>query len=147
MPKTLNDARLTQILTRIKSEQDKLSDEVASIKSGIERITGIAIITLTHGSFIKTDTSPVNLTPNPNATFNAGGYALIPCSAGDKFTISGTGAISGRLWCFVKSDNTIIAHAGQNITAVEHHLTAPQDSAYLIINSKTNTVSYKGDLS
>lgn len=36
MPKTLNDARLTQILTRVKSEQDQLSDEIDEINSALQ---------------------------------------------------------------------------------------------------------------
>lgn len=38
MPKTLNDARLTQILTRVKSEQDQLSEDIDDVKSAIDDV-------------------------------------------------------------------------------------------------------------
>ena len=121
----------------------ELKENFDDFETGIENVVGTNVITLTHGYYIKTNASPVNLTPQANASFNLGGYALVPCSAGDKFIINGAGAVSGRLWCFIKSDNTIITNAMLNVRGQNLELVAPEESVYCIINSTENAVSYQ----
>ena len=93
-------------------------------------------------------TSVVMSDGTPQITENSSSYdlTLVPCAAGDIFTINGTGGTSPRLWGFVSSTGQILAVANASATATELVLQAPESSAWLIVNDNSNSASYKGEL-
>jgi len=92
-------------------------------------------------------TSVVMSDGTPQITENSSSYdlTLVPCAAGDIFTINGTGGTSPRLWGFVSSTGQILAVANASATATELVLQAPESSAWLIVNDNSNSASYKGE--
>ena len=114
-------------------------EAVAQVKSAI----GLRTITYTDGAYINVGTSTAAI---GNPTVNSGyKYAVIPCQGGDTFTVSGTGTSNARVWAFVRSDNSIISKAGSSDVPANLIITAPANTAYLVLNSRTKTsVSFYG---
>lgn len=123
-----------------------VGDAVSDLKEDLKTFTGNQTIAFTTKKFIALNGTTANvnnmLTPSGNCN-----CAVVPCVAGDKFVVYATGGNSARAWGFVASDGTILAVAGVNISANGLILTAPQNSAYLVINdnSAPPSVSYIGD--
>ena len=136
--------QIDDIVASIPSDYQQLINDVSDLKSSIG-LNLEPIVMQGPDKYIKTNGavgSTVNITPQTSAGFM---YAIVPCSAGDKFTINATGGGSPRVWCFTDSSYVIISRDGiQNNTVHDLLLTAPQNAAYLIINDKSNSVSYKG---
>ena len=92
--------------------------------------------------YIICNDSPVNLSPRDSVTEIR--YAIVDCTAGDKFQITGTGGASARLWCFINSSNTILSVADANASAENLIITAPPNTSKLIINlQQTTQTAYK----
>ena len=124
------------------------------VYSNIDRMTGDDITA--HVAFNKAYTAN-NRYINTNVTigdivsftpvvFSRFAYAIIPCNAGDTFTITGRGAGAARLWAFVDENKTLISKSIGNAFALNEIITAPTNSAYLIVNFDmlTEYSCYKG---
>ena len=87
------------------------------------------------------DGSTVTLTP----VASSGGFnsVIVPCSEGDRFTITGVGGESVRLWCFIDSNNVSIQYAKASVTATNLVIVAPKYAANLILNNKNKDETYK----
>lgn len=62
-------------------------------------------------------------------------YIKQAVAEGDKIVLTGAGASAGRLWCFANANDIILSVANKNTSATNLELTAPANSAYIIINS------------
>lgn len=78
---------------------------------------------------------------SPTGTYK---HCIVNCAEGDQFYINGTGGSSSRLWCFVDSNDQIISHADASITLEKVIMTAPANSAKLILNSSSGGRCFKG---
>ena len=80
---------------------------------------------------------------------NTGSCAVISCTANDQFTINGRGGDAARLWCFIDSDKIPISTSIANAVATNQIITAPDSSAYLVLNNfdLTSQPSYYGTVS
>lgn len=67
---------------------------------------------------------------------------MAPCSEGDTVIVNGTGGASPRLWAFVDADYKILEVAAASASASNLEKSAPANSAFVIINDKTNAKSY-----
>lgn len=132
-------------------DNTKLDVAVGDLKSAFEQsiadTTGNPIIQLNDKKVIYiNDTGENSLTPTDNNYYRS---ALIPCTAGDKFTISATGRTAGRPWAFVDGNGVKLAGAGYSdtdITVTKLLVTAPDNTAYLVINDRySGSVSYCGE--
>lgn len=68
---------------------------------------------------------------------------VLDCVPGDIFKITGTGGWSPRLWAFIDGENKMLSSAGNGATATDLILTAPANSAKLIINNQNGSDSYR----
>ena len=122
-----------------------VGDAVGSLKSAVKTFTGNEVIPVTQaGKYINTSGTTADITEFiTDATFNC---FVIPCSAGDKFTVDATGGNSPRAFAFIEDDEdgTILqkAGAGERTNGV---IVAPENSAYLVINDKTGKTQYYGE--
>ena len=80
----------------------------------------------------------VNVTPVSNAST---AYVIIPCKYKDKFTITGTGGKTYRLWCFVDANYRSKAVAASDATAENLELYAPVDGYFISNVTVSNTYS------
>lgn len=120
--------------------------EFSSLKSTFEKESGLAEIQFNGpNQYIKTNLAvgaTVNTTPQTSAGFR---YAIVPCTAGDKFTVTATGGQSPRVWCWTDANYKVIAvDPTLNHTVTNLVLTAPSNAAYLILNDNSSSKSYKG---
>lgn len=123
-----------------------VGDDITNLKSALIDFSGLTPIAMQGtDQYIKTNLAvgeTVSTTPQTSSGFK---YAIVPCSAGDKFTINATGGGSPRVWCFVKSNYEVISvDPTNNHTVSGLVLTAPTNSAYLILNDKSGSRSYIG---
>lgn len=73
-------------------------------------------------------------------------HLIVDCKLYDKFTITGTGGNSARLWCFIDKDNCLISVSNSNLTANNLVLDIPENASKLIINfNATKTYSFCGE--
>ena len=85
------------------------------------------------GGYINTGSSVgtlIDITPVSNSSY---AYIIKPCRYGDKFALTGTGAVAGRLWCFVDQNYRSKSVSGSSATGSDLELIAPTNG-YLIAN-------------
>lgn len=73
-------------------------------------------------------------------------YAIVPCAEGDVFTINATGAKYSRAYAFAGIDGTNLGMADAYAELTDYVVTAPANTAFLIINDSSGRTSYKGAL-
>lgn len=148
----LSAENLNNLENRIAEAFDETAsqEEVTDLKNACEEITGCEILEITaKKKYIDLSGSSVTMSDGvPQITGDSSSWnlTLVQCSAGDVFTISGTGGVSTRLWGFVSSDGTILEKANASVTETELVKTAPTSSAWLIIHDNTGKTSYSGEL-
>ncbi len=110
------------------------------IKADLGAQTGI--ISLLKDFYIKTSTTPINLTPIASTAGRM--CAIIDCVAGDKFVINAySNSAQARAWCFIDSTNTALSMADELVTITDTEITAPTNASKLIINDMNGGMSYK----
>ncbi len=98
------------------------------------------------GGYIKTNDgvgNPVSLTPVASLQR---AYIVIPCNAGDKFTLTGTGANGPRLWAFTDEDLTLLSVANTDVTEVNTLHTAVQKGYFISNVAIANTYALSANL-
>jgi len=137
----------TLTVTGAAADAKKTGDEISSLKDGLTLFTNNDEIELTEGAYYALNGTSITIgSPTEYATKK---YALVPCTAGDKFTISASGGTSAKPWGFVDSSGTILESAfvpSGSVTLTNVRLIAPADTAYLVINNDSSNTykSYKG---
>ena len=112
----------------------------------IRNITGNKPIEYTYGRYYNLrDSDTIDLTsPRINNEWKT---AVVPCSAGDVFTISGHGKLAAQLYAFLDDEYNVIKRYGAHEYTIKGlELTAPEDAAYLILNDCDDLQSYYGVL-
>ena len=117
-------------------------------KVTIQKVIGNYIIEVTEkGKYIDLSGSTADISsPSTNSGYS---YCLVPCSAGDEFTINARGSSTARAWGFINSSGSIldVEKATPSASGVTNKLiTAPEGTAYLIINDRDGYTSFYGDL-
>ncbi len=125
-----------------------ITGEVAQVKSQITDITGnTAIPVIGYHEYIDLSGSSVTMlngVPQKSGSSGSYSYGMIACSAGDKFTINGTGGGQTRAYGFVSSDGSILTVSPSSKTYTGLVVTAPEDSAWLIVHTNDDRASYVG---
>lgn len=88
---------------------------------------------------INTAGASVNISEQTNS-LNCNCY-VIPCIAGDIFTINATGKENARAWAFIDSAGNVLKRSSEAVVINKSEI-APTNSAYLIINDYRNGVSF-----
>lgn len=117
-----------------------LGPDVSLLKSDLN----IDEIVFTDGYYLKNINNSIDIS-NPVVSTTGYKYALVACSEGDVFTVSGTsGANYPIAWAFTLQDGTILEKENMNVAVTDKVITAPSNAFYLVINAKDNAKSYKG---
>lgn len=120
--------------------------QFSNLKSDLLYFTGNEAIKFTSG-YLYNDSTSVDIT-TPRTSSTGYEYAIVPCSEGDVFMVSGkSGSANPYAWAFVESDGTIITSSDlSGVTVTDVILKAPADAVYLTINRKdTQGYSYIGE--
>ena len=102
----------------------------------IRHVDGVEVAEWRRGYAITNNGSTVDVTAmNPSTT--GFGCAVMDCSPGDVFVISGTGGSTVRLWCFITSTGAAIdPRAAASLTADKAIVIAPATAAKIVLNNK-----------
>lgn len=120
----------TQDITDLKEDFDQTNDFLGNQ-------LGIKNYLFTNNGYITTSGTTANIN---NVVSNAVmSWAVVPCTEGDTFIITGTGASQGRLWAFIDANGNVLskeptAHYKENL-----EITAPENTAYLVVNARMDT--------
>ena len=107
-----------------------VDDSIEQLNANYERITGVEKIELILNAFIRTSNATVDvLTPEIQQSL---AYAVVPCQAGDKFTVKGTGASYAYVYCFINDAGTKLASA--QTVSTETVIEAPTGATKLVLN-------------
>lgn len=108
-------------------------DEISKTRGEIASITGNEIIDFTDGGYISLPTTVDVTTPTATDLYK---YAVLPCQEGDIFTVSAkTNSIAVRPWGFVSAGGERLISGSPNTNVENIEITAPENAAYLVINS------------
>lgn len=128
------------------ADAKKTGDKIAALNEDLNYATDVKMIPLTKGYYVKPSGNILDI-DHPVASQQGWAYGIMECTAGDEFCVNGE-SYNGTYplaWCFLSSDKTVLASAAQNITVENKILTAPLNSAYIVIHCKSPyTPSYKG---
>ncbi len=95
-----------------------------------------------YRGWIKTDGSTID----PSSITDSGDYkyAVLPCTAGDRFLVNGEGAGAARLWAFAddEGNNLYKAEDTKNTAGGFVIVEAPEDAAYAVFNVRVRTPYY-----
>ena len=147
----MNDADRTAIMSALEiysTTDDKLqspyvSADAKAVGDVIKYATGCKPIKYQYGYFNLRDYDTVDITTPLES--NGWKCAVVPCSAGDKFTINAKGLASAQVYAFLDSSKNIIKRYGAHTVEIYGlELTAPAGSAYLVLNDNFDLQSYYG---
>ena len=127
--------------TSINAVQNKvITGELTDVKSHLDKLReDVDVVELLNNKSI-TNTS-TNILPSAIKNENNFCCCCVACAEGDKFTVTGSGGSSTRLWAFSDVSGAALAVSDASKTDVDLVLTAPAGAAYFAFNSKTNTAS------
>ena len=119
-----------------------MGDDVSALKSAFEDVTGATLIDTgwNKGKRIATVNDPVTFALVTRSDHDC---IVVDCAEGDVFTLTGKATNADyRLYCFTKTDGTIVKKPSSNLTWTDHRLETPANATKLIVNT-LNSVDYK----
>ena len=116
-------------------------NEISNVRAELSGITGVIPVTY-ENAYIALNGSTADIdSPVSQAEYVA---YVVPCSEGDKFEISAVGGIAPRAYGFIDGESNVLLVANASVSVSNLILTAPADSAYLVINDKSGAEQYYG---
>lgn len=121
----------------------ELKSALNSTENDFKIITGNKILYFIDGHYINTGGATADITNLvENSSFRV---AIMECQSGDIFTINARGSTAAKTWAFIASDGTVISAVTHNSALENYQLTAPENSAYIVVNDQnTGGVCYYG---
>lgn len=121
---------------------ENVETEVADLKSAFETVSGVTVMTFEDGYI---DIPAVGSVVTPTRTAYAKRKsAMAAISGGQTVSINvigvGTTSGGGRAWAFLDENYTVISRAVSQLT-VRDVMTAPVGSAYVVLNTRTDTIT------
>lgn len=139
------NSNLAKVLSLPKQNQEEL-EGLGALETTVSQLQNALTYEQVIGNFVKGKYITTNVavggtvdvnTPGTSATIS---YRVVPCEAGDRFLLSGTGFDGPRLWAFTDTAYGLISKSAASVTMANLTLTAEQDG-YLIVNIM-NTRAY-----
>lgn len=115
---------------------EAIAGQIGQVEAERLKLTGQTKIPFTAGGNIKLAYDigeVVDLTPEPISYYY---HAIVPASAGDKFTLTASGGDNPRTWGFLSEGNALLAVSAPSLVCNEAVVTAPEGAAWLVINSR-----------
>lgn len=144
-------ANTTKVASNLGDQVSELKSALGNTNDDVDLVveqTGQTVISKTGDGFINLNVnidSEVTTTPVEPVNYDWE-YAIVPCEQGDVFIINAIGGVTTRPWAFLRSDYTLINRKAPNTASVDEEVTAPDDSAYLVIDrKKTDRKSISGE--
>lgn len=131
----------------VEDDVSTLNTDVNDLKDDLNNFTSITPITWVSNAYVNLTANPIDVTDIiSNQSWM---YAVISCAVGDQFIINAYGGNAPRAYAFVDNNGTALALAKSQARITDTVLTAPKNTAYLVINNQNGStskdyVSYKG---
>lgn len=77
----------------------------------------------------------------PDETCNV---SVVACEESDVFTVNAYGGTTIKAWAFVSAEGNVLSKSGSNVDINNAVITAPANSAWLVINDRRNRASFYG---
>lgn len=107
--------------------------QITEIGKAFKNENGFEQIPLVNDGYIVTSGSTIDVTDIRSGSFK---YAVVNCSAGDRFHVVGKGGTNPGLWCFCNASNQKLS--GVQYTGYQDLIiTAPENTNYLVVNVNT----------
>lgn len=138
---------LNEVLTPYAQRIKGLVTANDEIKADLGEQLGIEAIRMVANKYVDLSGSMVTMSggsPAYSGTSPAYSCGIISCEPGDDAIISGTGGGQTRLWGFVDSSGNILEKADASSTAENLVIAAPANTAFLIVHTNNDKISYKG---
>ena len=133
--------------------QAEFDEAVADLKSDFENAFGIKSMSFQNGYIdIVAPASTISFTRITSGTAASSG--VLPCASGDVISVNilGKGAANGgaQAWAFVDAEMKVINRSGPTKTLNYTELTAPENAAYIVVNTyfseKPDSYCFNGKL-
>lgn len=134
---------MTQHLGSIQTSINVIDSELVEKYSRLDAKIEIIQIDLTENKSIAIGGTIGATIPMQQTTESGWKSAIVPCVPGDVFRISGKGGQNTRLWGFVNSNAVLLSVSNAGITETDLELEAPENAAYLLLNTNNSANSYK----
>lgn len=116
-----------------------VTGELSALKADLEEFTSISPITWVSNGYVNLTTNPIDVTTiTQNQSWMC---AVVQCSEGDQFIVNAFGGNAPRAYAFVDNNGTALALAGSQVRLTNTVITAPKNTAYLIINNQNHSSS------
>ena len=125
------------------------SAQFAEIKADLGDITGNEAVSMVPNHYIDLSGTSVTMsdgTPQYSSGATVFSCGMMRCSVGDKFTITGVGGLTARLWGFIDANGNVLSVSSSSASATDLVIVAPENTAWLIIHTNNDKTSYKGVL-
>lgn len=119
---------------------DAVRGQIEKVEREHLKLTGQTKIAFTAGGNIKLSYNigeVVDITPEAVTYYL---HAIVPASAGDKFTLTAAGGDNPRTWGFVSERYELLSVAAPSLICEDAVVTAPEGAAWLIINSRDSYI-------
>lgn len=125
---------------------DENANGIRELKEDLGNITDCERINPSHENHYIATNGDVGSVVNIESptVYNGFNCYVIPCIAGDKFTVNVTGGTTPRVYAWLNSEKEIIYAYGANETLKKNVLTAPANSGFLVVNDNSDGSVYKG---
>ena len=119
------------------------SAQFTELRADLGAVTGLIPVTY-EDAYIALNASTVDINSPIASTTGYMAY-VIPCAEGDVFEVSAVGGETPRAYAFIDSSSNVLLVARANASVTNLILTAPANSAYLIINDKSGAKQFSGE--
>ena len=141
-----------EAIVNAKEELSSATDnEIDDILDKLTSITKNEVIEFSYNKFINLNNNTVSMEnnmPKMSSSSTSNKCAVVECVEGDVFTINGTSTTT-RMYAFVDSSGNILGDKAITYLSSSDDsliLVAPEDVAWLIINSRDDQKCYKNEL-
>lgn len=122
-------------LAGLKAVYDHLDSNISGLKSTLNYTE----VELEKNKGINTaGTNATPVLPENMGSSNAYSGAVVSCTPGEVFQITGKGGDGPRLWAFADNEGTVLAQEIPNAERVDYLITAPSGAAYFAYNCQNN---------
>jgi hypothetical protein len=109
------------------------AEKFTTLSNAFDLLNNYSEVVYTPGKMYRTSNSTVSTTPEDNSDFCC---ALVPCTEGDLFTVTGEGGYVAHYCVFIDSSGNKLADYGVPAAWAENVVViAPKNAAYLVLNN------------
>lgn len=114
--------------------------DITALNGSLENVFNdtLPVVSWVADYYIDTSGATVDI-ENPTLSSSGYRYGILPAHEGDVFVLNCIGGSSPRAWCFISASGQRLSVSASNTTCSGAEVTAPANSAYIVINDNSGT--------